>query len=83
MDNHPDPNTGKPAKIPLTLNDVPPGSAIHVIGIERWAIITSADVKGIEVLGWSHFGWRDLMEGYEIKVPGGDWEPAYKLDQKF
>jgi hypothetical protein len=70
----------KPFKVPLTLEDVPPGSALRQIGSNDWNLINRADEDGVECRGWSNFLYDQLMEKYEIKVPGEDWKPAHKID---
>jgi hypothetical protein len=69
----------KPFKIPLTLKDVPPGSALRRKGGDNWGLITYASEDHV-VWDNSTGTYEMLMEDYEIKVPGGFWTHAHKWD---
>jgi len=68
----------KPYKVPLELSDVPPGSAIRKTGGNYWSMIAIATGTDVRCLGGPIIPYEGLMERYEIRRPGGDWEPAYK-----
>lgn len=77
-----------PKRVPLSAEDVPPGSVIHgsgEVGWPGWCLITSCSNTGIRL--WRHglpneqdeIRWDKLMAGgYEIKLPGGEWQPCWK-----
>lgn len=76
------PPTPPKKRVPLGLEDVPPGSAIR---LREWgsgyAIISGANYQGVSY--WfgaevRHLLWEDLVDGDEILRPGGEWLPAWK-----
>ena len=69
-----------PFKVPLTLEDVPPGSVIRPAGQKEWNLINRADEDGVDCHHWCNFLYKDMMR-MEIKRPGEDWVPAFKWDE--
>jgi len=69
----------KPFRVPLTLKDVPPGSALRRKGGDYWALITYASEDRV-VWDSSTGTYQFLMElEFQILRPGYDWEPAYTI----
>ena len=76
----------EPRWLPLTCDDVPPGSVIRgagEVGESGWCLITSCSLTGIRL--WHHCDtnqhertWASIMDS-EIKRPGEDWQPCKKL----
>jgi hypothetical protein len=67
----------EPVMVPLGPEDVPPGSAMRVIGDSEWWMVSNAGKFGVY---FSSF-WRDYIElqgAHEIKRPGEDWMPCHK-----
>jgi NTP pyrophosphatase (non-canonical NTP hydrolase) len=76
-------------QIPLSLEDVPPGSFINIIGGDTgWRSILLASRSGVVVLGtddsspaYCAYSWEDLQNlGATIKRPGEDWQLCSKAE---
>ena len=71
----------QPRRVPLTLADVPPGSAVSA-NVDHGYCAASADVRGIEFVSECEFffyTWRELMDrDFKIHRPGGSWQPCWK-----
>ena len=63
--------------VPLGPEDVPPGSVVSRHPSESWMSINALYPGGLS-LDTFH-DWESLKrEGYQIKPPGGDWQPMWK-----
>jgi hypothetical protein len=64
--------------VPLTAEDVPPGSALSYNKGQTWEIITKVEFTGVETDSRG-FTWEALAADRDILRPGQDWQPAKKL----
>lgn len=64
-------------RVPLGPDDVPPGSVFSNTPDIGWSAVTVLHSSGIK--GETDWTWGELMyRGFQIKRPGGDWQPMWK-----
>jgi hypothetical protein len=69
--------------VPLTAEDVPPGSALRFAGHTlTWEAIIGTDEDGVWDSSNELVTWEQLFEEREILRPGQDWKPCKKLKTK-
>jgi hypothetical protein len=67
--------------VPLEASDVPPGSVFRLKddpdGFDAFAAVNASGVVLANRLG-HRFSWEKMMNQWEIKRPGEDWQPCSK-----
>lgn len=74
-----------PVWIPLTPDDVPPGSVVRWIGGWNWVTVLMPCHEGLwlpTTESGTLWKWSRLAEKAEILRPGGVWEPCMKLQNE-
>jgi len=71
----------EPQWLPLTCDDVPPGSYLRPkTDYVGWIVISEIDAAGVHLHGGRSLTYADLLERkWEILRPGEDWQPCRKL----
>lgn len=74
----------EPKRVPLTAEDVPPGSVFRSSKPREsedaavWFVPLGIVARGICLLGNKVLLWHELETRYEIRRPGEDWKPCHK-----
>jgi len=71
----------EPQWLPLTCDDVPPGSYLRPkADYMGWIVISEIDAAGVHLHGGRTLTYPELLERkWEILRPGEDWQPCKKL----